>query len=70
MRGRDATRATGVPAEEDARMAWLYEKWLVMDDWIAGCLRMQTSGEHCEKEDRSHSGVLDVFHHTALRRMC
>ncbi|HEY8059518.1 MAG TPA: hypothetical protein VID94_12230 [Acidimicrobiales bacterium] len=30
---------TEVPVGEDERMAWLYEKWRIMDDWIDDRLR-------------------------------
>ena len=33
-----------VPADDDDRLAWLYEKWAVMDDWIDERLRAR-SGE-------------------------
>lgn len=32
-----------VPDDEEARMAWLYEKWLVMDDWIVERLAARSS---------------------------
>jgi len=32
-----------VPEDEETRMAWLYEKWLVMDDWIVERLAARSS---------------------------
>ena len=26
--------AADVPLEEEARIAWLYERWQVLDDWV------------------------------------
>jgi hypothetical protein len=30
-----------VPESDDDRLAWLYEKWAVMDDWIDERLRLR-----------------------------
>jgi hypothetical protein len=32
-----------VPVGEDERMAWLYDKWQIMDDWIDEQLRVRSA---------------------------